>query len=178
MRKHIARIIKSTYGPSLVFLAAFALVAVLTIATHSPKRGAPTLQEAAVTSLHDYDGNSVNFQSFVGHPVVVFFWATWCPYCESELQNLAQVKAKEGNNITVLAVNRGEPLSVAKSYTDALNLTGITYLLDSNDALFKKLGGYAMPEMVFIDRIGNIVVHQRGPIDPAQVDQAVAQMLK
>jgi thiol-disulfide isomerase/thioredoxin len=133
--------------------------------------------------LTDYSGQSVRFDQFVSgfsrKPLVVYFWATWCPYCNAEFTALTKVKQEYGEHIQILAVNRGESTGDAKQYTDALtSVSGILYLLDSGDALFKKLGGYAMPETIFINSRGDEVFHKHGPITQDEINAAAVQVVK
>ncbi len=40
----------------------------------------------------------------------------------------------------------------------------MTFLLDSKDAFYKSIGGFSMPETLFADADGNVIVHKRGPM--------------
>ncbi len=129
-------------------------------------------------TLTDYNGQIVRFDSFKQRPIIVFFWATWCPYCSAELTHLGQLKTQYGDKVQILAVNRGESRADAKAFTDGLNLpAGIILLLDNNDQLFKQLDGYAMPEPVFVNSRGEQAVHQRGPLKPEEADQDILKIL-
>ena len=48
--------------------------------------------EAALVdfSLQDLNGRTVSSADFKGKPVIMFFWATWCPYCPVEIPVLAK----------------------------------------------------------------------------------------
>lgn len=131
-----------------------------------PKGPKPeTFKEEYSITLKDYAGNDVRLSDFKRKPLVVFMWASWCPYCAAEIGNLAQLKKTYGDQINTVAVNRAEPQQVAEPYTNALTQKeGILFLLDANDALFKSIQGYAMPETIFIDKGGTVTYHQRGPL--------------
>lgn len=52
------------------------------------------------------DGKAVTLADFAGKPVIVFFWASWCPYCRNELPVLERVQAAAGKDkLRVIAVN-------------------------------------------------------------------------
>jgi cytochrome c biogenesis protein CcmG/thiol:disulfide interchange protein DsbE len=130
-------------------------------------------------TLTDYSGKDVHLFDYRRKVLIAYAWASWCPYCGAELQDLASLKKSYGDSIAIVAINRGEPLPVAKSFTDRLQDTGgIVFLLDPSDSFFKEIGGYAMPEMVFIDAGGAISSHQRGPIQISDVDAKIKELLK
>lgn len=128
--------------------------------------------------LKDYEGNDVKLSEFRREFLIVYAWASWCPYCGEEIRNLASLKQKYGDRITILAVNRAEPLVDAKDYSDKLgDIAGVTFLLDPTDALYKKVEGYAMPETLFIKSNGEILFHQRGPIQLDAVSERVEELV-
>ena len=152
---------------------------VVVIRAHLPRPGSVPFIKAYDVSLVDYSGQSVQFDTYKYRPLIVFFWASWCPYCGAELTHLGEIQTQYGNQVQILAVNRGESLSDAKAFSDSLALPqGIVLLLDPGDGLFKQLKGYAVPETIFVNSRGEEVVHQHGPMTPAEADQAVQQILK
>jgi thiol-disulfide isomerase/thioredoxin len=115
--------------------------------------------------LLSYEGEKVKLSEFKQKAVVVHSWASWCPYCSDELRHLSDIKEIFGDSVAVVAINRAEPRIVAKEFSDGLGLPeGIVYLLDPDDAFYKQIEGYAMPETIIIDERGDTVYHQRGPI--------------
>ena len=60
-------------------------------------------------SLQDIDGNLHRLSEYRGRPVIINFWATWCPPCREEIPSMNrawQVLREEG--IAMLAINVGE----------------------------------------------------------------------
>ncbi len=152
---------------------------ILIIRAHSPRAGSVPFTKEYSVSLVDYSGKQVRFDTFKQKNLIVFFWATWCPYCKAELTHLGELKAEYGDKIQIIAVNRGESLAEAKAYSDALMLPkGVLFLLDSNDGLFKQLKGYAVPETIFVNSRGEETKHQHGPMKPPEVDDAVLKLFE
>ena len=53
----------------------------------------------------------------------------------------------------------------------------MTFLLDSKDAFYKGIGGFSMPETIFADADGNIIIHKRGPIALDEMRQKVNSII-
>lgn len=138
-----------------------------------------TFREEYSLVLKDYSGNDVKLSDYRREILIVYAWASWCPYCGKELEYLSELKGRYGDDLSIIAVNRAEPLVDAKDFTDKLSgMDRLSLLLDSTDALYKAIDGYAMPETIFINSRGDIVYHQRGPIKPEEVDQKVAELMQ
>lgn len=168
---------------TVVFLVAVVLVAVgssfwyVFVRERSSVSDEETFAQEYSLGFVDYDGKEVLLSSFRREVLVAYTWASWCTYCAGELQNLSRLKGTYEDNVQVVAINRGESLSVARDYTTPLGLTGLTLLLDPTDAFFKEIGGYAMPETVFIDSRGKVLFHQRGPIHIEDVKKKIDELL-
>lgn len=110
-------------------------------------------------------GGEVRLSDFRGKFLLVNTWASWCPFCLKELPDFISLKKEYGDDFMILAVNRGEKSEIVKKYTEDLKLGNtLTVLLDPNDALYKEIGGFSMPETIFVDTEGMIREHKRGPM--------------
>lgn len=87
----------------LPLLAAFLLLAGL------PARAEPVHLDdervAALAALPVLRGAAVTADALAGKAVVVAFWASWCPPCHPEFQNLKQAQATYGDDLAIVAVN-------------------------------------------------------------------------
>jgi len=129
-------------------------------------------------SFQDYNGNTVRLRDFTGTPLVVNSWAVWCPFCVKELAEFAQVKKELDDQFVLVAVDRAESLELAKSFTDDLGVTDdLLFVLDASDSFYRAIGGFSMPETIFVNRDGEIVFQKRGPMDAAEFRQRIQQIL-
>ena len=57
-------------------------------------------------SLMNISGQQVRLSQFVNQPVILVFWATWCPYCKQLLPGMERLHKKYADSgLIVLAVN-------------------------------------------------------------------------
>lgn len=155
----------------IIASVAWRYYAIQTIQPQQEYRPAPQF------TLKDYNGTEVKLSDFAGKPVLVNAWASWCPYCRDELKDFAVVKkefAERGKEIVILAVNRAESADAARRYSDALGVSSeIIFLLDPDDSFYKGVGGFSMPETIFIDADGKIRQHKRGAMDMLEIRRRI-----
>jgi thiol-disulfide isomerase/thioredoxin len=128
--------------------------------------------------LNDYKGKTVKLSDFAGKPLVINSWASWCPFCRQEIPDFVTAQKEFGDKVVIVAVNRQESLEVAKGYTDKQGTTNnLIFLLDPSDSFYQSIGGFSMPETIFVDKNGNIAEHKRGPMDLNEIRQKIQQLL-
>jgi cytochrome c biogenesis protein CcmG/thiol:disulfide interchange protein DsbE len=117
-------------------------------------------------------GDSFSLGALRGKPVVLNFWATWCPPCRSEAPDLQSASRRYAGQVSVLAVDQGEPAATVQAYTAQ---QGLTYPspLDENGRVSLAYGVHALPTTFFIDRDGIIRQIYVGPLS----GPLLAQML-
>jgi len=62
------------------------------------------LKELPALSITDLDGRPLTRADLAGRPVLVEFWATWCPPCRSTLGWLGDLKRRHGDRLAVVAI--------------------------------------------------------------------------
>jgi len=135
-------------------------------------------QEIPDLTLKDYDGNDVRLRDIEGDVVLMNSWAAWCPFCVDEIPDFVQAQNELGGQVTVVLINRQESLNQAKKFTDDLGATGnVITLLDPNDSFYRKIGGFAMPETLFV-KDNNILFHKRGPMKFEEVTERLRSALE
>ena len=137
-----------------------------------------TFDAAPLFALPDFDGNIVSLSDSVGKVRVVNSWAAWCPFCVKELGDFAQLQEAFPDEIVVIAINRAESFNTAKKFADEFEVTNrMTMLLDKDDSFYQSIGGFSMPETLFIDGEGNIRIHKRGPMKFEEMKEKVESII-
>lgn len=131
-------------------------VAVLCLAS-ACRRGSEPLRigsPAPDFSLTDSE-RTVTLSQFRGKPVLLNFWATWCPPCVEEVPALVALQKQMGDKVVVLAVSTDEDEDAYKKFTRQ-RMPGVLTVRDSQHQANTLYGTYAFPETYLIDRQGVI----------------------
>jgi thiol-disulfide isomerase/thioredoxin len=121
-------------------------------------------------AFEDFNGKTVRLSDFSGEPKIINSWAVWCPFCVEELRAFAEVQRELGDQVAIIAIDRAESLRLTKRYTDDLGVTDdLVFLLDPKDAFYRAIGGFSMPETLFVDGDNKILEHKRGPLTADQL---------
>jgi peroxiredoxin len=123
-------------------------------------------QPAPDFSLPAMSGDSVRLADLRGHPVVLSFWASWCPPCLTELPALVSAwNAQRPAGLQVLAINGDdERPAVIRDFTTKMALP-FPVLLDARARVNDRYRITGLPTTVFIDSAGVVRALNLGPID-------------
>ncbi len=118
---------------------------------------------------HGLHGETVDLSSYRGKVVLLNFWATWCGPCRSELPRFDRWQAKyQARGLQVLAISMDDNPALARGVVEKLRLQfpvvmgdselgglyggifglPVTYLIDRNGIVRKRIGGEAKPQVL------------------------------
>ena len=109
-------------------------------------------------------GGRVRLADLRGHPVVVNFWASWCPPCVAEMPDFQRVHRRLGDRVAFLGINQRDHRQAVE---ELARITGVTYPLavDPAGRAFDAFGGRGMPTTVLIAADGTVAEVVAGPLD-------------
>ena len=127
-------------------------------------------------TVYDRDGSEVHLSDFVGKPVVLNFWASWCGPCRSEMPGFEEAYTELGEEIHFLMVNvtasSRETFENAAAFLDEQGYTfPVFYDLDGDAA--KTYGVRSLPATLFIDAEGYGIAQAAGAIDPETLQRGI-----
>ena len=121
----------------------------------------------------------VALASLKGRPVVINFWASWCPPCRQEMPLLiAAYRAHREQGLEVLAVNLTDQ-EYAKDIRRFVAEFAMPFpvALDEKGKVRGKYGLIALPTTVFVGPDGNVRVVNSGPINAAVLARHLSAIL-
>jgi thiol-disulfide isomerase/thioredoxin len=129
--------------------------------------GAQGLQAAPDFTVSDSAGNSVKLSDMTGRPVMVNFWASWCPPCREEMPYIEELYREQGGEISFMIIDLvggGETRDTAEKFLKSQGYTFPVYYDNTGEAA-DQYAITAIPTSVFIDSRGRIVSSVRGAMD-------------
>ena len=148
--------------------------------TERTEDAAPARDKGPAFLLEDLRGERVSSSAFAGRVRVINVWASWCPFCAKELADFDALQRELGERVVFLAINRAEPAVDARAFLE--KTLGKDYalrvLLDPSDSFYKTIGGFAMPETLFLNADGETVLHKRGPLSREEARAIVGRILE
>lgn len=131
--------------------------------------------------LKTIDGKNLSLSDLRGTPVILNFWASWCPPCRAEMPAFQQVfEDYSGNDLIIVAINS----TFQDSLNDVfgfVNVNSLTFpiLLDTTGEVSNSYNLHSLPTTFFINSQGLIQkIIIGGPIPKALIRIQAENLLK
>jgi|LSQX01.3.fsa_nt_gb thiol-disulfide isomerase/thioredoxin len=133
-------------------------------------------------TVQDASGTDVSLSDFKGEPVVLNFWASWCPPCKAEMpdyEKMYQEYSPKGVVFMMVNLTDGdrETTDRAKQFLNDNNYTFPAYF-DTTLSAADAYEIYAIPKSIFIDQDGNVVNTYETMIDEAIIKENIEKLLE
>jgi cytochrome c biogenesis protein CcmG, thiol:disulfide interchange protein DsbE len=128
-------------------------------------------------SLPKLEGNGqLDYAQFSDRPLVLNFFASWCPNCIGEMPGFERLHEQLGDRVGFLGVSQSDSQSASIRLADR---TGITYPAgrDPSGTFFHAWGTFGMPTTAFIKPGGDIAYVYAGGLDEATLRQLIGRYL-
>lgn len=121
--------------------------------------GIPVGETPPAVTLQRLNGDSVSTAQWIGkRPVIVEFWATWCPICAELLPRMEAAQKKFGDRAAflVVAVAVNESRNSVQRHVER-NPMPFTFLWDGNGAAVRAFQAPATSYIAVLDGSGKVV---------------------
>ena len=125
--------------------------------------------------VFDANGNPVRLSDMKGKPVVLNFWASWCPPCKAEMPDFDKVSRELDGEVVFMMVNVWDTQSAAEAIIDSMGYTFPVYFDLLEDAV-SKYGIESIPQTYFIDKWGGLVAYGVGALSEADLRYGISMI--
>jgi thiol-disulfide isomerase/thioredoxin len=124
--------------------------------TRQPTTGSKIGNSAPVFKSVDLRGNTISLADYRGKPVLLNFWATWCPPCRNEMPFLQQVYDEfKDKGLVWIEIDIQESQDEVNGFLAANNLS-LPTIIDNTGGIANNYDIASIPTTFFIDSNGII----------------------
>ncbi len=158
---------------------------VVTVETATPASNASSASSGNANAipapdftLQTLDGESVSLSDYRGKLVMINFWASWCPPCNSEMPDLQRYyEQHQDDDFIILGVNYQDTPDKVQAFVEKYGVT-FPILLDSDGRVANLFGVQGLPTSFFVDKEGNVLGYQPGPVTKEMLEDGITPLLQ
>lgn len=141
-------------------------------------------QEQQYTPAMDFvmetaEGEEVMLYDFVGKPIVLNFWASWCGPCKAEIPDFQATYEKLGEEVEFIMLNATDGVQETKEGAmEFIKEQGYTlpFYFDTQMQGSYLYSVYSLPTTFFINAEGEVVAYAQGMIDAATLEYGISMI--
>jgi cytochrome c biogenesis protein CcmG/thiol:disulfide interchange protein DsbE len=161
------------------FAVAIIVVSLTTTGTGAPRSGQKAASDPAAHGFTlaalGKPGQQVSLSQYQGKPLVINFWASWCPPCQQETPLLARWYKQQDGHVVLLGLDENDAAATALKFAQA---KGVTYPIgfDPNVTVALSYGVDGLPQTFFLNASHHIVDHVPGALTAADLAKGLRLM--
>ncbi len=139
----------------------------------------PTKTKAPDFTVQDMQGNDIKLSDYLGRPVVINFWASWCPPCKVEMPHFEQVYQQMGDDVVFMMIDLVDGVRETKERaTEYVQGEGFTFpvYFDADGGASVPYGVMSIPTTYFIDAEGYLVAGARSAISADDLRRGIGMI--
>lgn len=115
-------------------------------------------------TLKDMHGADVRLADYEGRPLLINFWATWCPPCLHEIPYFVELADKyRDDGLVILGISTDDTAEQIKPYADELKMN-YPVLVGLGEPHVERVFGamWAIPVTIFVKKDGTVCKRHQG----------------
>ena len=141
----------------------------------NPPAEEPVIPDAPNFTVYDESGNAVRLSDYFGKPIVLNFFASWCPPCRAEMPAFQEEYNANREEVVFLFVSLDNTMADAKSFVDGQGYT-FPIFHDQSGSAARAYSIQSIPATYFISREGKLISQKIGKISHDALSECIAQI--
>ena len=144
--------------------------------TYASPAAAPAFSLAALSAADPTGaGGTISLAQYTGKPLIVNFFASWCPPCQQETPLIARFYKANGGHVIIVGVDGNDTDAKGIAFVRA---KGVSYPVGTDPQLItaSAYNVSAFPQTFFLNSQHQIVFRVLGAVTQAQLQQGVRLM--
>lgn len=117
-------------------------------------------------------GETVTLESLAGKPMLLDFWATWCPPCIEQRRELETLTRELGDNVRVVALSVDDSPAIVQGFL--ARSPAMPHELMASPEIARAFNVQAIPLLVVVDSTGKVRKVARGRHTAAELKEMLA----
>ncbi|MCC6359963.1 MAG: TlpA family protein disulfide reductase [Phycisphaerales bacterium] len=131
--------------------------------------GPETIAGLSATTLK---GETVALESLAGKPMLLDFWATWCPPCIEQRRELEALTKELGDKVRVVALSVDDSPAIVQGFL--ARSPAMPHELMASPEIARAFNVQAIPLLVVVDSTGKVRKVARGRHTAAELKEMLA----
>lgn len=129
-------------------------------------------------TLEQLESGSLRFpEDLQGKVVAIRFWADWCPFCKTEMQDIEPIYRKyRERDLVILAINVRQDRKAAEKFIRKLDIS-YDVLLDRQGEVARRYGVIGLPTTFIVERNGKLHTKILGESTPELFEKIIKGLL-
>lgn len=137
---------------------------------------APQTYAAPDFTAYTAAGEAVKLSDYVGRPIVLNFWASWCGPCQMEMPDFDAKYQELGSQVQFLMINMTDgDRETVEGAASFITQKGYTFpvFFDTHYSAAIAYNVYSLPTTFFIDEKGQVVAYANQAIDAQTLQRGI-----
>jgi thiol-disulfide isomerase/thioredoxin len=163
------------WSGAVVLLAGIVIVALASGSASPARRPLPAAKSFTLAAL-GHPGRRISLAAYAGRPVIINFFASWCPPCRRETPLLARFYADSHGRTAIIGVDSNDQAGAAERFVHAAHVTYPVGVDPFPAATTTSYGVLALPQTFFLNARHRIVKRIFGGVTMKDLTEGVALM--
>lgn len=139
------------------------------------RTGTAAIPDALRFQVKTVDGDVFDAGTLSGRPVVLWFWAAWCPRCRAAAPDVAAVHREYAGRVAVVGVaGLGSGEDAMRRFVADRGIGALPNLSDDDGVVWRRFGVTTQEYYVILDARGQVAY--RGPLSAEDLRRRVAAL--